>query len=75
LDIHVVCSSSKFYLILCVIIDDVYNTTYKLCTCKNTLKYVYNFVIKRNTEDVAWKDENCLSTLISDVGEAYKGCG
>jgi len=41
--------------------------------CKNTLKYVYNFVIKRDTEDVAWKNENCLSALISDVGELCKG--
>jgi hypothetical protein len=46
-----------------------------LCTCKNTLKCVYNFVIKRDTEDVEWKDENCLSALIIDVGEMYKGCG
>jgi len=43
-------------------------------TCKDTLKYVYNFVIERDTEDVAGKDENCLSTLISDAGEVYKGC-
>lgn len=32
LNIHVVCGSNKFYLILCVIIDDEYNTTNKTKT-------------------------------------------